>query len=1265
MSTATKNEEEIKYSEEEKVLGTTGTEGTTGTAGTAGTAGATGTNTAASTLPLSEEYKTMARNNADKNLLALKDLAKKERENTYAALDRIYKETEETANASRRQGLADADSAYKLSELKYGAAEEALSGSGLSGSGLSEYQRASAYQKNRDERQATYANYDAIMRQAAAERDVGKLDADIKYANAETAAQVDYNKAMTEIGEKGITYSELERQEADVTYREFISEINTGSRTLADIRADAGWSKLTEEQKAAIEKVQTVKNLKGEIEDGSKTWDDIASMKEYSELSISQQNEVKVYYHTRRLNVTTDSAAGSAYADYLALAQAGMDLASIEAIAREKGHLGALQSGTLEDGRSFWDNIKAQADGLPSSADTVVDAYFQEWLGKIQTGEMQLSEVKALKNYDKLIDKNSEQANELRDAYVTRGLQAVRVFESENDVFSKQVLESWLKSNGYTGEDMDVVIQGWQEKNAAELKVMSDLTKRNVNTALNLGWITDEMAASLYKQVDENEATKDQLDFEAMDMFRADDMSAEQYIALRGGVGAYQTLGGWTVTGLGYGLKGDTFEITLNGNKELGSVKFTSLGKAGLGEMKSINGFLEKNNITVDPEKATAGEDIDINIFADHDATSSDPGKENKIIVVKGKMYMMTRNGWIGIQASSGEENTKQFIAEFLWGSDKLKEEGLKDTGLTREEYANPTQTITNLKTALGGESLTFGDYIASADKINLMDAKGLIPADSKKELIGALLGGLDRFVKTEDGKYTGSIDGAYEDLGSWIKAKDSIDVLDKLIKGEGGYSEDKYNALKSALYDSEKEVVQNEITNIGNIKGTNALKLYNDKKSELSEYLDELTPEYKKDITAALHAKAGEIAVAEAAALSKQTNLANFKKVLERLKGLAKDDAEALGINSKDKDGKEIEGSSANAVISAYIAAAKAELEGLGNGYDDLARAGEITDNLEALLNAGFVNDDAKDAIYEALQLDANMVAGFDLETSPYKKGARVTKGAVVKALDKAVLGKTGAVSAEYNGKMYYREPIESWIASSEGYNWYELEQDYSKPDNLSGKLGDDTEYESGDFEKKWGDFIAIGDKKYSVKDDLSGGTKSALNKKFGDIESGKYVKLDGRYYVKLEKGFKIGSIDVKKSDWYYAAEAGEADDTFAETVAGGIGNAVGGFFGAVGDSLANLFGSDSDIPEGATLKDATYTETKKTTHDGATHTDRFVNGMKIYSTKGTTQNNLNMLNEKYPSAKVNTVVEYEGVYYIKEKTLFGSKWKRVVLGN
>ena len=366
----------------------------------------------------------MARNNADKNLLALKDLAKKERENTYATLDRAYKETETTAEAAKRRGLVDADSAYKLSELKYGAEEEALSGSGLSGSGLSEYQRASAYQKNRDERQATYANYDTIMRQAAAERDVGKLDADIKYANAETAAQVEYNKAMTEIGEKGITYSELERQEADVSYREFISEINTGSRTLADIRADAGWSKLTEEQKTALEKVQTVKNLKGEIEDQNKTWDEISSMKEFAELSVSQQTEVKTYYYTRRIYGTADSDGESAYQDYLALAMAGMDIASIEAIAKEKGHLEALQSSMLADGRSSWENIKANADGLPSSADTVVDAYFQEWLGKIQTGEMQLSEVMALKNYDKLIDKNSEQANELRDAQLGELLHA-------------------------------------------------------------------------------------------------------------------------------------------------------------------------------------------------------------------------------------------------------------------------------------------------------------------------------------------------------------------------------------------------------------------------------------------------------------------------------------------------------------------------------------------------------------------------------------------------------------------------------------------------------------------------------------------------------------------------------------------------------------------------------------------------------------------------------------------------------------------------
>ena len=169
-------------------------------------------------LMTSDEFIAAAKERADKNLQTQKNLAKDIYDSSYATLENAYKDTEATAATARDRNIINADTAYKLSEMKYGATEEALAGSGLSGSGLSEYQRAQAYAKSRDEKQASYAEYDKIMREAAYNRDQGKLNADIKYKQDVAGATIDYNNTMTSLGEKELGYDTLEKQAIDSSY---------------------------------------------------------------------------------------------------------------------------------------------------------------------------------------------------------------------------------------------------------------------------------------------------------------------------------------------------------------------------------------------------------------------------------------------------------------------------------------------------------------------------------------------------------------------------------------------------------------------------------------------------------------------------------------------------------------------------------------------------------------------------------------------------------------------------------------------------------------------------------------------------------------------------------------------------------------------------------------------------------------------------------------------------------------------------------------
>lgn len=312
-------------------------------------------------LMTSDEFIAAAKEKANENLQVQKNLAKDIYDSSYAALEGAYKDTEATAATARDRNIINADTVHKLSEMKYGAAEEALAGAGLSGSGLSEYQRAQAYAKSRDEKQASYAEYDRIMREAAYNRDQGKLSADLEYKQALADADIGYNNTMTSLGEKELGYDTLEKQAIDSSYNGYIKGINDGTMTLDQIKNDSYWSKLSPGQRTAVETASKVKGFKTRIDNGESI-DEIKASYGYADLGTDAQNEIQGYYASVQAGKTSD--ANAALGDYLDMALAGYDIDTIVALATANGHYDTLN----ESGA--WTSVTREAE---KAADDIAD----------------------------------------------------------------------------------------------------------------------------------------------------------------------------------------------------------------------------------------------------------------------------------------------------------------------------------------------------------------------------------------------------------------------------------------------------------------------------------------------------------------------------------------------------------------------------------------------------------------------------------------------------------------------------------------------------------------------------------------------------------------------------------------------------------------------------------------------------------------------------------------------------------------------------
>ena len=304
-------------------------------------------------LLTSDEFIAAAKANADKNLQIQKDMAQKVYDSTYASLDRQYSEAAAAAGVAKERNLIDADTAYQRQEMKYGAEQEALAAAGLSGSGMNEYRRAQSYQKNREDRQMSYAEYDRALREANYAREQGKLATDLNKVQSDAAAEMHYNDTMTGISEKELGYAELERQEIGTAYGGYLAGIENGSLTMDQIKADSSWAKLSPEQQASVEKTAKIKGIKTKIDNGDK-WENVQNSYAYLELDKDGKNQIDAYHAEVEAGKTKDANAASG--NYLDMAMKGMSIDSIVALAKANGHYQTL----VDSG--FWAAVTKEAE---------------------------------------------------------------------------------------------------------------------------------------------------------------------------------------------------------------------------------------------------------------------------------------------------------------------------------------------------------------------------------------------------------------------------------------------------------------------------------------------------------------------------------------------------------------------------------------------------------------------------------------------------------------------------------------------------------------------------------------------------------------------------------------------------------------------------------------------------------------------------------------------------------------------------------------
>ena len=670
-------------------------------------------------LLTSDEFIKTAKETADKNLQTQKDLAKDIYDSSYAALDAAYKNTEAAAATAKKRNLINADTEYKLSELKYGAAEEALAGAGLSGSGLSEYQRSQAYAKSRDEKQASYAEYDKIMRDAAYNRDQGKLTADIKYKQDVANADIDYNNTMTSLGEKELGYDTLEKQAIDSSYGTYIAGINDGSMTLDQIKADSYWSKLSEDQRKTVERAWSVKQIKSKIDNGDDI-ETIHSSYEYLELDEDGRNQVDGYHAQVEAGKTEDANAASGI--YLEMAMRGMSIDTIKAQATQNGHYQTLyDSGfwtaisneatkyanektaaesearldenfetAMELASSGWtvgeiakyfgvateDDLKSvlgdrvsqitqaatkygdeKANADSEARKEIVATLYEGWLGNVLNGTLTPSQIAANPYYDYV--KGTEMETALNNAFASGGTSYIIALEEQGGALTRSEAERELRAAGYGETDIGKIISNWQESNYKEYSSDPSLTTSDIDKAESNGMITPEHASELRRKVEETTTTTTggEKEISAEDeAFDNGETSNEQYVADR--IESDTATAGKTDANWEYDVLaiGPLLSMSNNLALTLNGTKYVLKATKKVDKNDATNKALNKL-ATGDPSKSpTSGGGI---------ITSAQ--SPNNLVVYNGDMYVYSVTGWLRVESGKKDDVTAA-IAAYLRG---------------------------------------------------------------------------------------------------------------------------------------------------------------------------------------------------------------------------------------------------------------------------------------------------------------------------------------------------------------------------------------------------------------------------------------------------------------------------------------------------------------------------------------------------------------------------------------------------------------------
>ncbi len=392
--------------------------------------------------------------------------------------------TETTAAIAKERNLVDADTAYKLNDVKYGAEAEAMGRMGLTGSGMGEYRQAEAYAQNRADRQASYAEYDRVMREA----------------------QHKYDQDMFAISGEELKYAEGERAAIDSSYDTFIAGINNGTMTMDQIMADSYYAKLSPEQQQAVNSAWTVAGFKNSIDNGTyKDEGTLTSSEEFSALTDSEKSSVKSYFASYHAGRTRDASA--ALLDYLEMASLGTPLDTIMAAAQANGHYDILNT-IGADGKSQWDSVKSEADRIAGENEETENKTNIE--NAIVSGAT-LEDVQKMDGWNELSDTEQKEfasAIEERDEQkeITVDSVVANLFVPGNEIYSMDDMDTYMRAEGVPAKMREEIISRWQSESADRaLKGIEDGSFVEINDGATLA---ENIKNGVYGDQGETVATK-------------------------------------------------------------------------------------------------------------------------------------------------------------------------------------------------------------------------------------------------------------------------------------------------------------------------------------------------------------------------------------------------------------------------------------------------------------------------------------------------------------------------------------------------------------------------------------------------------------------------------------------------------------------------------------------------------------------------------------------------------------------------------------